>query len=665
MDVRLPDGTIIQNVPDGTTKAELTAKLKANGYDVSGFEPSEREQLRSEGRRSVEKSMSAEPEYIEVPVMSPDGASTGATERVLKPSKADPIGRGAMSVLPFGEDIGALSRSMSSGRTLSQEKMMMEGEREAAKEAYPGAYTVGQAAGIVPQLYLPAGLAARGSTATGKAALGALEGAGYGAVTGLGEGVTAEERLGSAKTGAIAGGVLGGALGRFAAPAAERAAPKALPGVEAAERLGVELPLYAATESPVLQRATKVAENLPGAGEAAIAARQRATASLENAIDSLVPKMTTEDAGRVIGQKISSWMTSGVREKAKNAYDEVRSLFENPGVTKQLDNTRGAVANIMAQRAEAKLQGSTPAIDLLLPAIQSAEGLSYDGAKTLYTALRDLRSENMVKGVKDANVDKLYNALKDDVLDIAEAAGGEPARFFLQKADREYRLLSNMREKLQKIVGKKEEAVSDEQIFNRLYNAARSGGSANNALVQRAITVMDPAGLKAFQAGILAKMGRGPDLQFSPDRWLGPSGINGLSPRAKAMIFKDEPKLLQALNDVTEVSKRFKNLNKYGNPSGTAQNVLGGISIGAFLADPVSTIASIAGANVFTRIMSKPATAESVANWSKRYENYVLRPSRGTAEALYRAGIPVSRALSSETGKEIDINKSITASRSS
>lgn len=35
MDVRLPDGTIIQNIPDGTTKADLTAKLSRNGYDVS------------------------------------------------------------------------------------------------------------------------------------------------------------------------------------------------------------------------------------------------------------------------------------------------------------------------------------------------------------------------------------------------------------------------------------------------------------------------------------------------------------------------------------------------------------------------------------------------------------------------------------------------------
>jgi hypothetical protein len=40
MDVRLPDGTVISNVPEGTTKAQLAEKLKANGYDTSklGFE---------------------------------------------------------------------------------------------------------------------------------------------------------------------------------------------------------------------------------------------------------------------------------------------------------------------------------------------------------------------------------------------------------------------------------------------------------------------------------------------------------------------------------------------------------------------------------------------------------------------------------------------------
>lgn len=38
MDVRLPDGTIISNVPEGTTKAQLREKLARNGYDVSGLQ---------------------------------------------------------------------------------------------------------------------------------------------------------------------------------------------------------------------------------------------------------------------------------------------------------------------------------------------------------------------------------------------------------------------------------------------------------------------------------------------------------------------------------------------------------------------------------------------------------------------------------------------------
>lgn len=37
MDVKLPDGTVIKDVPDGISKIDLIAKLKANGYDTSGL----------------------------------------------------------------------------------------------------------------------------------------------------------------------------------------------------------------------------------------------------------------------------------------------------------------------------------------------------------------------------------------------------------------------------------------------------------------------------------------------------------------------------------------------------------------------------------------------------------------------------------------------------
>jgi hypothetical protein len=51
MDVRLPDGTVIKNVPDDMSKADLTAKLKANGYDVSKLDVAANEGLPAERRK--------------------------------------------------------------------------------------------------------------------------------------------------------------------------------------------------------------------------------------------------------------------------------------------------------------------------------------------------------------------------------------------------------------------------------------------------------------------------------------------------------------------------------------------------------------------------------------------------------------------------------------
>jgi len=57
MDVRLPDGTVIRGVPDGMSKADLTAKLQANGYDVSKLAPTTEPQevAPSEGMPSQER----------------------------------------------------------------------------------------------------------------------------------------------------------------------------------------------------------------------------------------------------------------------------------------------------------------------------------------------------------------------------------------------------------------------------------------------------------------------------------------------------------------------------------------------------------------------------------------------------------------------------------
>ena len=186
---------------------------------------------RAAGRQAVKQSMKAAPEYIEVPVLGPDGQATGQTEKVLKPSKADPIGRGAMSVLPFGQDIAAMARSgalpMSAEHSAEKERII--GEGEASEEAYPKPYMGGQAGSLALQamalrrLPLPGsswGQAALPEAATisqrlgalgARTAGGAVGGATMGGVTGLGEGTDFTDRLKHGALGTLVGGVFGGA----------------------------------------------------------------------------------------------------------------------------------------------------------------------------------------------------------------------------------------------------------------------------------------------------------------------------------------------------------------------------------------------------------------------------------------------------------------------
>ena len=102
MDVRLPDGTIINNVPEGTTKEELSAKLSAKGYnlpmDNAPVAPEAPEEL-STGTALAKGAMNLIPstakliggayQAVRHPIQTIDTLSTlgaGAVNKILPPS---------------------------------------------------------------------------------------------------------------------------------------------------------------------------------------------------------------------------------------------------------------------------------------------------------------------------------------------------------------------------------------------------------------------------------------------------------------------------------------------------------------------------------------------------------------------------------------------------
>jgi hypothetical protein len=54
--------------------------------------------------------------------------------------------------------------------------------------------------------------------------------------------------------------------------------------------------------------------------------------------------------------------------------------------------------------------------------------------------------------------------------------------------------------------------------------------------------------------------------------------------------------------------------------------------------------------------MSKPQSAKAMADWSRRYEAFVRRPTEVTGKAAYLAGQALNHYLNSESENDVDIN---------
>ncbi|MDQ5882075.1 MAG: hypothetical protein QG616_1907, partial [Pseudomonadota bacterium] len=72
---------------------------------------------------------------------------------------------------------------------------------------------------------------------------------------------------------------------------------------------------------------------------------------------------------------------------------------------------------------------------------------------------------------------------------------------------------------------------------------------------------------------------------------------------------------------------------RFGNPSGTAQNVNTLAIASGVLAAPVTTLAGALGGAVAARVLASPAGASSAAKWSKAYAALLTKPSAHTLGA--------------------------------
>ena len=106
------------------------------------------------------------------------------------------------------------------------------------------------------------------------------------------------------------------------------------------------------------------------------------------------------------------------------------------------------------------------------------------------------------------------------------------------------------------------------------------------------------------------------------------------SPQAKSILFGNAGPHRRALDDIMTISERLKQVGqRFGNPSGTAQNAnFAGLGAG-LVAAPLTTLATAVGGAAAARILAAPAAASSAVKWSRAYAALSTRPSAHTLAA--------------------------------
>lgn len=570
--------------------------------------------------------------------------------RLAIPNAIDTIAGGARLL---AEKIAPSIFGSGGGRAYETEAIRRREELAQARAQQPVAAYGGEIAG---GLALPLGAAGQAATRGQAAMQGAKVGAIGGGLYGAGQGEGVEGTVSGAATGALVGAGLGGTLGAVIGPGASAASSQAAPAGQdvaaAAERIGVAVPRAVASDSTAVQRAGQGVRNIPFAGDPLVKATDKMVQGLGSAADDVTRAMGSGDraqAGATASGAIRDWITGKSAAAVSKAYDDVEKVVD-PAIRSPLTATQQTVANILARRQNANIQGDSKAVNEVLAAAQNPQGLNFAGIKDLRTRIGEFMKGGVLPAdMSGSELKSIYGALSDDLRNAAEAAGGPRGRQVFERANAFNAAVSKRREELAKIIGKDGNAPA-EQVFDTIVRYAGEKGGADISRLAKAKNAIG-GDWDEVVSGVVGRMGRDAEGNFTPDRFA--TAWGSLSSSGKSLLFSNSAHR-SALEDIFTISAKAKDSYKrFGNPSGTAQNVGFAAGVAGLLADPITTIGVVAGGNVLSRILAQPATASSMARWSRVYTAAVTKPTAATAATLQVATRNLAATIGDNLGVKI------------
>lgn len=654
MNVRLPDGTVIKNVPDNITKAELDAKLHANGYDMARLQPAQA----GTGSTTMDAGNAVGTGFWRG-VSRLAGLPVDTVQNVIDLGKAgagvvyrEATGKAVPASLEVNGDrsdvVGSSDWILKQARKTDPGRLMVD----PANPDYEGGYlqTAGGslAGGVVspkslPQLANQAGLAISSAT-LGKAAADLTGNPALAVTASLTPGA-AQLAAGSAARRAVRGGEQG-----------RRAMEQRIQDLKNA---GVTNPtLGLASGNQVIGGVENLLQSTPGAVGTMKRARDAAVSGLQenlsNAADLASPTRGSLEAGQAIQGGIRDFRAN-FKAKQGALYDKLdqhidpnspvdvtrtkqvlSTLNEDipgaPELSKQFKNARiqsieqaiasdtaGAPGTVMVYQRPPVGGGGImnapvqqPPVLVQVPPGPTTNQLPFQAVKKTRTLVgNEIADTNLASSVPRSKWTPLYGALADDMQAAANAAGTDAAHAYKQANDFSRAGMTRL-DRVQPFVN----PDAPEQSFNLLNRTL-----GDNTSTFQAVKKTLPEGARGTVAAtVIDKLGKATPGQqnaagdaWSPETFL--TNWNRMSARGRKELFSGFPNATQVQRDVESAAKATSmmrdNSRMWANPSGTGANMAARATLGlaplSFMASPFAPLA-IGGGLFVTRGLAEAVT---------------------------------------------------------
>ena len=639
MNVEMPDGTVIEGVPDGTSRAEILSKWQKYGGQVS---PSEEKSafdslLRGTGlgvRAVAGGAMNLLALPADIPLQAFNVVksflnSAAGTKFEHTPLISEQNERGMTALgLPQPETGGErVASAVLSGATSGGG--MARGTAKLAETAAPSIEKmVLEALSKGPGVQTVAG----GTGGAGSSIAGEL---GFGPV---GQAIAG---FGGAMAGPLAAAGAAGATRTMLRGAGGAAADRYNANIKQATDAGIQEPTVGMGGTRRAQAIESTLAKAPGgSGEMAEAGKSVALdmgKRVQEIADNLAPNVDQSKAGRVIEKGLNAFVDR-FKSEQKFLYDKLDAYIPKDAQV-GVDNTRTALAELNADIPgapnlsewfkNAKIKGIERAFkaDTENPrGLSNADAalenffygapdaaLPYEAVKKLRTLVgNEIENVSLASDVPRSKWKALYGALTKDMESAAQQAGPDAEKAFA-RANWYTRAGHERIDGILDRIGK----GTPEQTYTAAVgpNAVRNGATVPNAVL-RSLLPDERSQVGSVFARDLGTAN--PSKQnaagtvFSPETYL--TDWNNISEPAKRMLFAD-PAARKGLEDLAKAASTLREgASVLYNNSGTTQSLQHGMAGGGLAAAvitgnvPVATgiLSAIASANVGARLMTNP-----------------------------------------------------------